>query len=136
MVTQAQSALPSSTIVILSPPPVYEPLLEERNKEKKKKILSDRVCSRTLEYVNACKEVGAKYNVPVVDNFTSMEGSSNNRGDYLRDGLHLNNKGNGKVYENIVSLIEKQYKQLNPENMKMHQPHWSEIVQNPSILNA
>jgi lysophospholipase L1-like esterase len=134
MVEQAQSTLPYSTIIILSPPPVYEPLLEERNKEKKKKILSDRVCSRTREYVKACVEVGAKFNVDVIDNFTSMEGDSKNRSDYLRDGLHLNSKGNAKVYENVINLIEKKYKQLDPENMQMYQPHWSEIVANPDIL--
>jgi lysophospholipase L1-like esterase len=124
----------SITVFLLTPPPVYEPVLELRNKEKGKKLLTDRVNSNTLRFVNACKAVGKEFDVPVIDNWTTMGGDSAERGDYLRDGLHLNEQGNRQVFRNIVGLIGDKFQHLRPENVKLFQPHWSEIVENESIL--
>ena len=121
----------SMSVFLLTPPPVYEPVLELRNKEKGKKLLTDRINSNTLRYVNACKAVGKEFDVPVIDNWTTMGGESAERGDYLRDGLHLNEQGNQQVFRNIIGQIGDKFR---PENMKLFQPHWSEIVENESIL--
>jgi len=124
----------SIAVFLLTPPPVYEPALELRNKEKGKQLLRDRVNGNTLLYVEACKAVGQEFNIPVIDNWTTLGGDSAERGDYLRDGLHLNEQGNQQVFRNIVGLIGDKYPHLRPENMKLFQPHWAEIVEDASVL--
>jgi isoamyl acetate esterase len=124
----------SATIFLLTPPPVFEPVLEERNKEKGKVLLNDRINLNTLKYADACKEVGKIYEVPVIDNWSTMGGNGNNRGDYLRDGLHLSKMGNQQLYTNIVNVIESKFEELKAESLPLFQPHWSEVVEDPSIL--
>ncbi len=133
MVRKAQAM--SIEVFLLTPPPVYEPVLEQRNKEKGKKLIVDRINSNTLLYVNACKDVGKEFHVPVVDNWTTLGGASEQRGGFLRDGLHLSSQGNQQIFENIKELIGDQFQHLRPENIKLFQPHWSEIVENVDILN-
>lgn len=124
----------SIEVVLLTPPPVYEPVLEERNREKGKTLLNDRLNGNTLLYVNACKEVGLQLGLPVLDNWTSLGGAGEERGRFLRDGLHLSEAGNQRVFANVEELLEHKLPRLKPENLPLFQPHWSEVVENPAIL--
>ena len=135
MVLMTKKSLDSTKVILMTPPPVYEPVLEERNQAKGKTLLVDRSNERTLLYVNAVKDIGKEFGLPVVDNFNTMEVDSPNRNNYLRDGLHLSQLGNQRVFENIETVITKQLPQLIPDHLKLYQPHWSEIVENPSILS-
>lgn len=132
MVRRAQSA--SIFTFLLTPPPVYEPVLERRNKENGKHLLNDRINSNTQLYVEACEEVGKEFGVPVIDNWTTMGGASAERADFLRDGLHLNAQGNQQVFQNIQGLITDKFQHLKFDNIKLYQPHWSEIVEHPNII--
>ena len=123
-----------ATVFLLTPPTVYEPVLEQRNKEKGKKLIVDRINTNTLRYVEACKEVGQKYEVTVIDNWSTMGGNTDERKEYTRDGLHLSVAGNKQVYENILRVINDKFQHLKSDNMKMFQPHWSEIIADPSVL--
>lgn len=77
-------------VILITPPPVYENDLEMWNRQKGKKITRDRNNENTLLYAQQCLKLGEKYNVPVVDLFTGLEGSSVRRQNYFVDGLHLN----------------------------------------------
>jgi lysophospholipase L1-like esterase len=132
MVRKALSA--SITTFLLTPPPVYEPVLERRNKENGKRILNDRLNDNTQRYAEACKEVGRELSVAVIDNWTSCGGASPERAQFLRDGLHLNAQGNQQVFQNILGLIFDRFQNLKFDNLKLYQPHWSEIVENPAII--
>lgn len=68
------------------------------------------ILCRTLQYVEVVKEIGkevrklfimhhsnnitngVQFDIPVLDAWSAMEGFSNDRGTYLSDGLHLNDK--------------------------------------------
>ena len=136
MVLRLRSKLPSTTVILMTPPPVYEPVLEDNNKLKGKAVLRDRTVERTGKYANAVITLGEELGVAVVDNFYSMDPTKSSREEYFRDGLHLSAKGNQKVFANIVALIEREFSNLDPslEMNEMTWPHWSKVVENPSII--
>jgi len=123
-------------VVLITPPPVYEPVLEQRNREKGKALLTDRLAPNTLRYVEACKEVAAQFSVPVpvVDAFAALGGLSEERGSFLRDGLHLNAAGNAALFKAVQAVLQQQLPQLLPDALPLYQPHWSEIIADPSVL--
>lgn len=137
MILRVRRELPATTIILMTPPPVYEPVLEENNKLKGKGVLRDRTVERTGKYANAVIALGEELRVGVVDNFYSMDPTKPSREEYFRDGLHLSAKGNQKVFSNLVALIEGELPSLDPsleERNAMTWPHWSKVVQNPSII--
>ena len=114
-------------IVLITPPPVWEPKLEEMNKMKGKVPMVDRTNENTLLYVEAVIESGYKLNVPVVDLWKACEGESSNRGEYLRDGLHLGPKGNKKLFEAAKDVIRNNLPEFLPEVMTMQMYDWSKV---------
>lgn len=136
MVGTLRSKLPSTTVILMTPPAVYEPVLEEGNRLKGKALLRDRTVERTGKYANAVMALGEELGLSVVDNFYSMDPTQASREVYFRDGLHLSAKGNQKVFSNIVTVIERDFPELNPdpEKTEMVWPHWSRVVENPGVL--
>ena len=122
------------TVILMTPPPVYEPILEENNRLKGKALQRDRTVERTGKYANAVIALGEELGLSVVDNFYSMDPTKASREHFFRDGLHLSAEGNQKVFNNIVTIIERDFPELNPEKNEMVWPHWSKVVENPGVL--
>jgi lysophospholipase L1-like esterase len=114
-------------IILITPPPIWEPELEEMNKMKGKTPLIDRTNEKTLLYVRAVIKAGQKLNVPVVDLWKACEGATDNRGEYLRDGLHLGPKGNNRLFEAAKDVIRNNLPEFIPEVMEMQMYDWSKV---------
>mmetsp|Transcript_10604 Transcript_10604/g.17286 ORF Transcript_10604/g.17286 Transcript_10604/m.17286 type:complete len:275 (-) Transcript_10604:166-990(-) len=126
IVNTLQKKLPNAQLVIITPPPIWEPKLKSMNIMKSKKPELDRTNERTLEYVQVCKALGKQYQIPVVDAWTALGGATNNRADFLSDGLHLNNSGNKRLFEAVRSTLTKALgNKWVPEYMPMHMPEWA-----------
>lgn len=98
-------------IILLSPPPIDEAAWAAWRQIEK----SDRSNDVAREYGFKVKEVAAKHEQSsVVDTWELLEGRSDARSLYLSDGLHLNEKGNRKVYQGLLDVIKKDYPQLAP----------------------
>jgi lysophospholipase L1-like esterase len=66
-------------------------------------------------YGDKVKEVAANLALcSVVDTWALLEGSSENRSQYLSDGLHLNEVGNRAVHKGIVDVLSKDYPAVLP----------------------
>jgi len=126
MVTELRMKLKEVTLVLITPPPVWEEKLMEMNVGKGKPLALDRTNTRTLEYVNACKEAGQELAVPVLDLWTALEGPSDRRALYLLDGLHLNDRGNECLAEELRRLVLTRLPHLSPQALPMHLPDWTQ----------
>ncbi|KAI5282867.1 hypothetical protein KEM54_002522 [Ascosphaera aggregata] len=121
-------------IILLTPPPVNEHQLPAD---------SPRVAWHTKKYVDACKDVGAQLNVPVVDVWTAfmhhagwtegkpLEGSidlpANPRlQELFTDGLHLTAVGYKLVYEELTKTIAAAYPEETPESLPPKFIHFTE----------
>ena len=125
MIHVMKRELPSVSIVLITPPPIDEVKLSRRNENLGKQIVIDRSNERTFEYVSAVIDVGQRYNLPVLNIFEACEGRSSRREDYLVDGLHLNERGNLKLFEELLAIISKFYPKF--DELQTDQPHWSEL---------
>ena len=66
-------------------------------------------------YGNKVKEVAADLeNCAVVDAWTLLEGSLENRMAYLSDGLHLNEAGNRVLHQGIMQVLRKDFPHVLP----------------------
>lgn len=95
------------------------------NAIKKKPLLRDRTNERTLQYAEVCKRMCSEYDLPCVDLWTGLEGGSEARQLYLSDGLHLNDRGNQRLFELLVASVNERFPQWRLENMPLDQPEWS-----------
>ena len=125
MIETLKKKLPSVSIVLITPPPIDEVKLKKRNKDMGKQFVLDRSNERTFEYVSAVVDIGGQYNLPVVNSFLACEGESPNKKFYLADGLHLNRRGNLKLFKELVAIINEVYPIFN--KMQLDQPHWSKL---------
>lgn len=115
ILTHLHTLSPSLPILLLTPPPIDDARAgpNGRLNQNAKKY---RDC--VLEIAE--EERTKKENVHVFDLWKACEGENEGRlGEYLVDGLHLSGKGNGKVYEGIVSVIEREWPELAPGSETM-----------------
>lgn len=129
MIKMIKTKRPSAFIVLITPPPIDEIKLKAMNAQKGKLIIEDRTNDRTYQYVQACKNLGKKYGIPVVDTFTALKGETSERGQYLSDGLHLNQLGNSMLFQELVSVLSKEAPEFSADRLDADQPHWSAIEQ-------
>ncbi|KAI5300618.1 hypothetical protein KEM56_002321 [Ascosphaera pollenicola] len=120
--------------VLLTPPPINEHQLEPD---------SARTTWHTRKYAEACKEVGAELNVPVVDVWTlfmhyagwkegqPLEGSKDVPANpklaaLFTDGLHLTAQAYKLVYAELKKTIKERYPEEAAENMPAKFAPWTE----------
>lgn len=131
LITGIRQRLGSQTrIVLLTPPPVFEPdWAAFRNLDK-----SNRENDNTREYGLRAIKVAQKYNCPVVDTWSLLEGRSEERQQYLSDGLHLSEKGNRQVFAGLMEVIRSSFPDLLPRNegddtgIPVEEKLWQDLV--------
>ena len=90
------------------------------------------------EYGDKVKEVAASLEMcSVVDTWNLLEGSSNNKGQYLSDGLHLNEAGNRLLHKGITEVLKKDFPNILPmvdgegqhgtNGVPLEEPLWREL---------
>ena len=96
-------------ILLMTPPPIDEVKLTAW------KGSSNRENTNTRQYGLKAMEVAKKHDrVSVVDCWTLLEGSNEQRGQHLCDGLHLNASGNQRVLDGVMQVIQADYPELAP----------------------
>jgi lysophospholipase L1-like esterase len=100
----------SFPIILFTPPPVDEDLWASFREIEK----SDRTNQVARQYGDKVKQVAAEFGCHVVDTWEVLSGSTNDRGKYLSDGLHLNDSGNRLVYQAFMELLQEKYPHLSP----------------------
>ncbi|KAJ2232121.1 isoamyl acetate-hydrolyzing esterase [Coemansia sp. RSA 1722] len=124
---------PDALVVLIAPPPVGEKMWREDRAEKNMPF--DRGNSRTKEYAQAVADLAAQLALPCVDMWTAIERRVELLRDmpyggyeeFLRDGLHLNAKGNNLLAQLLLAAIEERAPQLKPENIQYVLPDHSNI---------
>ena len=111
------------TIVIITPPAVNSDLWPTRSIEQ------------VTPYASVVRELAAEYNLGLIDLHSNDNGNKKIELSDLRDGLHLNETGNNKVFESIRNLIRSKYPALCPDdnsdgkpNIPLHYPHFSALT--------
>lgn len=127
--------------ILITPPPVNEHQTQPD---------VARVAWHTKKYAEACKEVGAELNVPVVDVWTlfmhhagwtegkPLDGSIDvpenpKLRELFTDGLHLTPVGYKMVYEELTKTIKSKYPEEAPENLPSKFDRWTEVPR-PRII--
>jgi lysophospholipase L1-like esterase len=72
----------------------------------------ERTNENTQKYAEACKSVGAAFDLPVLDLWTLMQQPSDWETALLSDGLHLTPEGNEFLFNNLLQLINESIPQL------------------------
>ena len=128
IVLQLQTIHQVQEVILVSPPPIAEGALTERNKVSSNPRGLDRDNGHTKRYVDACRRVAHSLSVGYVDTWAGLSGSGpeSTRGSFLRDGLHLNEAGNDKVFELIrAAMVERGWKS---DAMDLDLPPWQELT--------
>ncbi|KAJ5238489.1 GDSL Lipase/Acylhydrolase family protein [Penicillium chermesinum] len=127
-------------ILIITPPPVNEYQLEFFDKSKDIPHPS-RTAAITKTYAQAAKEVAAALNVPVVDIWSALMGSTGwqegqplpgsrdlpndeKLSSLFLDGLHLTPAGYRIVYDQIIQKIADTWPDQHPDQLRFVFPSW------------
>eukprot|EP01038_Epipyxis_sp_PR26KG_P012407 gene12407-16640_t len=133
MIKWIQKELPSTDIILITPTPIFEETLESFARENWNVQKLCRSNDHTHKYAVACKEIANRFQIPVIDAWKGLEGESTTRQAFLSDGLHLNERGNAKLFDLIKGVIQVQLSKWLPESIPMHMPDWKDIdYKNPS----
>ncbi|KAI0654748.1 SGNH hydrolase [Cubamyces menziesii] len=115
---------PDTRIILLTPPPVdpkrWARTVEDTVEDSLQGMFQ-RKFEVTRQYAEAASDVGAREGVPVVDVWTDIweaAGRDMGRlGEYLWDGLHLNEKGYAVVYDALMSTMAEKYPEYHYDNL-------------------
>ena len=85
-------------------------------------------------YGDKVKEVAAGLDMcSVVDTWSLLDGASDNKSQYLSDGLHLNESGNLLVHKGIMHVLQRDYPEVMPlveggsVGVPLEEPLWREL---------
>eukprot|EP01130_Rhizamoeba_saxonica_P013700 TRINITY_DN5879_c0_g1_i2.p2 TRINITY_DN5879_c0_g1~~TRINITY_DN5879_c0_g1_i2.p2 ORF type:complete len:245 (-),score=44.87 TRINITY_DN5879_c0_g1_i2:926-1579(-) len=98
IIQQLKNMFPKVQLLLISPPPV-----DPQN--PKWSFGTGRDNETTILYVNAVQELSAELNLPWVNCYNLMIQHDNWR-DFLVDGLHLSDKGNSLLGDELVNLLK------------------------------
>ncbi|XP_013917829.1 PREDICTED: isoamyl acetate-hydrolyzing esterase 1 homolog, partial [Thamnophis sirtalis] len=107
-------------IILVTPPPLHEASWEKECVAKGEKL--NRLNSVTGEYAKACVKVAEECGADVIDLWTLMQKGDQDFGCYLSDGLHLSEKGNTFLANQLWTLLEKKLSSL-PRLL----PYWHDV---------
>jgi hypothetical protein len=108
-----QFASRSTALVLLTPAQLDEPVFRAHvARETGLPPMQSRSLEGTLPYVEAVRDIGRQWAIPVCDCWELSHPNSSGQYDIFSDGLHLSPAGNARLYEALLLIIEKQYPSL------------------------
>jgi lysophospholipase L1-like esterase len=107
---------PTIHIILITPGTVDHSLWPTRSEDQ------------VAQYASVVREVGVALNVPVADLWSGA--FALDKAVDFSDGLHLSTSGNEKVYNVVMSVINKYFKDSIPECT--HYPAWRELAGRPA----
>lgn len=119
-------------IILLLTPPPFDAQAWMSCKEMDTPGRDNRVAK---QYGDKVKEVAAGFpQCSVVDTWTLLQGNApETMGQYLSDGLHLNEEGNRMVHKGIMDVLARDYPQVLPmldgdsSGVPLEEPLWREL---------
>ncbi|XP_063170382.1 isoamyl acetate-hydrolyzing esterase 1 homolog [Candoia aspera] len=97
-------------IILVTPPPLHEATWEKECVAKGEKL--NRLNSITGEYAKACVKVAKECGTDVIDLWTLMQKDDQDFCCYLSDGIHLSEKGNTFLANQLWTLLGKRLSAL------------------------
>jgi len=127
MVGKAQAAGVES-VVLITPPPVSNGGRVKHQQMRAgttEDLPPDRTLDHTGQYAAACKELGEKLKVPVVDLWGEMQKKEGWQELHFIDGLHFSPEGTREVARLLLRVIEEKLPQLELSKLANQFP-WSD----------
>lgn len=120
IVEQIQRSCKGARVVVLSPPPIDETKLVamQQSKGAPPGTPPARTCEASGRYAEAAKRVAAECGAEFVDVYAEMLAASPAVGEYLVDGLHLNDAGNEFVCRLLLRMLDERLPRLAVEACK------------------
>jgi lysophospholipase L1-like esterase len=129
-------------LILLTPPPVEERKTLAHDKTNGVNV-QRRTASNTAKYAEAVRELGQKFNLPVLDIWAAfmkeagwkegeaLPGSTDIEQNQtlarmLHDGLHLEPEGYEIIYKELMKLIIEKLPEHAPDNLSYVLPSWDD----------
>jgi lysophospholipase L1-like esterase len=113
-------------LLLVTPPATHGKNWEKVCLEEKGQDNQNRDSENISKYAQAVRELGAEYNIPVLD-FWVEDGIVPDVEDQFIDGLHFSAKGNNIVAKLLIEKLEKEFGHLAIDNGKWKYPHYSTL---------
>ncbi|KAJ0062645.1 hypothetical protein NL108_004264 [Boleophthalmus pectinirostris] len=116
----ASVGVSADKVIFITPPPIHEPAWEKECIIKGCDL--NRANSVTGQYAQACVEAAGQCGVDVLDVWTLMQKDGQDFTEYLCDGLHLSQKGNQFLSEQLWRLLQRRV-----EDLPFILPYWADV---------
>lgn len=132
-------------LILITPPPVDERMCLESSKAGDPNFpdVITRPAAVTAQYANAVREIGQELSIQVVDIWSALiRRTGGTAGEmptgsrelprseafqsFFRDGLHLSPRGYEVLYEELMSVIKKNWPDQMPDNLPFVFPGWQD----------
>jgi len=116
-------------VVLVGPPPIAETALKVRNAKSSHPRGLDRDNARARSFSKAAESVAKALHVPFVDAWEGLDGhgTEEERTKLLRDGLHLSDEGNKRLFSLVASTIEREVPGWAVDALVPDLPAWSDL---------
>ncbi|KAF8305045.1 SGNH hydrolase [Clavulina sp. PMI_390] len=122
---------PSTRILLITPPPVNPKQRGSFPGQEPGSTWDSRNNVQTKAYAEAVRRVGSECDIPVVDVWTLLwkyaDGDEEKLAPLLFDGLHLNEKGYGMVYDELMIKLKETSPELLPGAVETLFPSWDKV---------
>ena len=115
--TSEREETTTPTIILLTPPPLPRAKLEAFCLQQYGSTeRAQRSNDASRAYGAMVKQIACEYSLQVVDVFDLLQGDHGPDvyGQYLVDGLHLNSRGNQRVYQGLMDVLQTKFPHLAP----------------------
>ncbi|KAI9096281.1 hypothetical protein K1719_026000 [Acacia pycnantha] len=96
---------PNTHVLLITPPPIDEDARLRFPYVENKQGLPERTNEAAGQYARACTDIAGECGVPVIDLWTKMQRCPEWKKEYLSDGLHLTQRGNQLVFEEVIRKL-------------------------------
>ncbi|XP_057764358.1 GDSL esterase/lipase At5g45920-like [Salvia miltiorrhiza] len=122
---------PSTRIILITPPPIDEDARLLNPYANNPSGLPERTNEVAGRYAKHCLDVAAECGLPAIPLYDKMQQRPDWKKALLSDGLHLTQKGNKFVFEEVINLLAEE--QVSLETLPADFPLFSEIDPNDPL---
>ncbi|XP_061599033.1 isoamyl acetate-hydrolyzing esterase 1 homolog [Cololabis saira] len=116
----SSAGVSADKVIFITPPPIHEPAWEKECMLKGSPL--NRHNSVAGQYAQACVQAAGQCGSDVLDLWTLMQKDGQDYTVYLSDGLHLSEKGNSFVAQQLWGLLESRVAEL-----PFILPYWGDV---------
>lgn len=117
LIERIRERFPLAAVIVITPPPLDESQWTS----------GTRLSDVTRRYAERCVEAARACGAACIDLHSAILAKQQPLSLFLKDGLHLSAAGNGVVFEEVTSTIEKNFPALSPAGLPWHYPYWKDV---------